>query len=47
MYLCIANFFSHFDMSLYNTNEKTTAWKDFAAATIVKHIEVTIDSVKS
>ncbi|KAF6814335.1 elymoclavine monooxygenase [Colletotrichum plurivorum] len=46
MYLCIANFFSHFDMSLHNTNEKTTAWKDFAAATIVKHVEVTVDSVK-
>ncbi|KAF9879564.1 elymoclavine monooxygenase [Colletotrichum karsti] len=47
MYLCIANFFNRFDMSLYQTDETTTQWKDSSAALILKHVKVTIDSIKT
>ncbi|KAJ8121678.1 hypothetical protein ONZ43_g1932 [Nemania bipapillata] len=45
-YLTFANFFSHFDMSLYATDPTTTTWKDCGNAMIKSHIKVTVDSLK-
>ncbi|KAF9873291.1 CND5p [Colletotrichum karsti] len=44
-YLTFSNFFSSFDMSLYETNEATTDWTDCGNAMIKKHVRVKIDSI--
>lgn len=42
-YLTFANFFSNFDMSLYETDDTTVTWKDCGNAMIKSHIKVTVD----
>lgn len=44
-YLCFANFFSQFNMQLFETDEKSTDWVDCGNAMIKKHIQVTINSL--
>jgi hypothetical protein len=46
LYLCLANFFTHLDMSLYDTDEKTIEWLDFGSAILRNHVKVTVDSIK-
>ncbi|TGJ83733.1 hypothetical protein E0Z10_g5027 [Xylaria hypoxylon] len=42
-YLTFANFFTHFEMSLYATDPTTVTWKDCGNAMIKSHVKVTID----
>ncbi|KAJ0337554.1 hypothetical protein COL922a_006655 [Colletotrichum nupharicola] len=46
MYLCLANLFTRFNMSLYKTDDNTTQWADGPAARIRESAKVNIDSVK-
>ncbi|KAI8183253.1 Cytochrome P450 monooxygenase BOT1, partial [Colletotrichum sp. SAR 10_75] len=46
MYLCLANLFTRFNMSLYKTDDNTTQWADGPAARIRESVKVNIDSVK-
>ncbi|KAJ0379821.1 hypothetical protein COL26b_001973 [Colletotrichum chrysophilum] len=46
MYLCLANLFTRFNMSLYKTDDNTTQWADGPAARIRESVKVNIDSIK-
>jgi hypothetical protein len=46
LYLCLANFFSHLDMSLYDTDEQSVQWDDCGNAMIRRHVKVSIDRVR-
>ncbi|RYO88783.1 hypothetical protein DL763_005863 [Monosporascus cannonballus] len=46
LYVCLANSFRQFDMTLYKTDEKTVDWKDSAAARLCNHVKVTVDAVR-
>ncbi|KAF4850947.1 Cytochrome P450 monooxygenase BOT1 [Colletotrichum siamense] len=46
MYLCLANLFTRFNMSLYKTDDNTTQWVDGPAARIRESVKVNIHSVK-
>ncbi|KAI8168113.1 Cytochrome P450 monooxygenase BOT1 [Colletotrichum sp. SAR 10_70] len=46
MYLCLANLFTRFNMSLYKTDDNTTQWADGPAARIRESVKVNLDSVK-
>jgi hypothetical protein len=46
LYLCLANFFSHLDMSLYDTDEQSVQWDDCGNAMIHRHVKVTVDKVR-
>ncbi|RYP76854.1 hypothetical protein DL769_003540 [Monosporascus sp. CRB-8-3] len=45
-YLCIANFFSRLDMSLYKTNEQSIEWDDCGNAMLHEPVRVTVDALK-
>jgi hypothetical protein len=46
-YLTFSNFFTALNMSLFETNEKTTDWTDCGNAMIKKHVRVKADSFAS
>lgn len=45
-YVCFANLFRRFNMSLYKTNETTVQWKESAAARLCNNVKVTVDSLR-
>jgi hypothetical protein len=45
LYLCLSNFFTRLDMSLYDTDERSVEWDDCGNAMIRKHVRVSVDSV--
>lgn len=44
-YLTFSNFFSSMEMSLFETDEKSTDWTDCGNAMIKQHVKVKVDSV--
>jgi len=42
-YLTFANFFTHFELSLYATDPSTVTWKDCGNAMIKSHVKVTVE----
>ncbi|KAL8964925.1 MAG: hypothetical protein Q9183_004138 [Haloplaca sp. 2 TL-2023] len=46
LYLCLSNFFTRLDMTLYQTSEKTIEWDDCGNAMVHQHVKVTVDAVK-
>ncbi|KAL9586166.1 MAG: hypothetical protein Q9212_001087 [Teloschistes hypoglaucus] len=46
LYLCLSNFFTRLDMSLYKTDEKSVEWDDCGNAMVHSHVKVTVDKIK-
>ncbi|KAK4172979.1 cytochrome P450 [Triangularia setosa] len=46
MALCLANFVRRFDMSLYKTDECTTAWRDCAIMVLDKPVQVSVEKIR-
>ncbi|KAK4182481.1 cytochrome P450 [Podospora australis] len=44
--LCLANFFTWFDMTLYKTNESTADWRDNALLVTKEPVRVTVDTIR-
>jgi hypothetical protein len=46
LYLTLANFFSHLDMSLWKTDEYTTQWKDNGNVMLKEYVKVKVDGLR-